>query len=278
MKRIVGFSGGIDSQACARWVLNRYPADDVILLNSNAGGNEHSITTAFVLHYSKTVHPVTMIQPLVKDMWKTPGWAEKVGRDGDAPLSFPLMAEIKGRFPSRKAQFCTYHLKIVPTLRWVRENLTDTDFARYAGVRRDESEARANTAMQEWDETFDCEVFHPLADWSKQMCFDYVRAHKEQYNELYTLGFERVGCSPCVNANKVDIRAWADRSPQSIDKVRAWEERVGGTFFAPIVPGLRINWVDEVVDWSRTDHGGRQFNILHNLERPSCESRFGLCE
>jgi hypothetical protein len=31
MKHIVGFSGGVDSQACARWVLNRYPKEDDIL-------------------------------------------------------------------------------------------------------------------------------------------------------------------------------------------------------------------------------------------------------
>lgn len=48
MKHIVGFSGGIDSQACARWVLNRFPKEDVILTNSDAGGNEHPLTTEFV--------------------------------------------------------------------------------------------------------------------------------------------------------------------------------------------------------------------------------------
>ena len=37
MKHIVGFSGGIDSQAAALWVLNRFPREDVILLNSDAG-------------------------------------------------------------------------------------------------------------------------------------------------------------------------------------------------------------------------------------------------
>jgi 7-cyano-7-deazaguanine synthase in queuosine biosynthesis len=47
-KHIVGFSGGIDSQACARWVLDRFPGEDVILLNSDAGGNEHPLTTSFV--------------------------------------------------------------------------------------------------------------------------------------------------------------------------------------------------------------------------------------
>ena len=50
VKHVVGFSGGIDSQACARWVLNRYPAEDVILLNSDAGGNEHPI------HFTNLIH------------------------------------------------------------------------------------------------------------------------------------------------------------------------------------------------------------------------------
>src|SRR4029077_4844834 len=58
MKHIVGFSGGIDSQACALWVRNRFPAQDVILLNTNAGRNESPLTEAFISHYSETVFPV----------------------------------------------------------------------------------------------------------------------------------------------------------------------------------------------------------------------------
>jgi hypothetical protein len=45
MKHIVGFSGGIDSQACARFVLNHFPAEDVILLNTTAGHNERNSTS-----------------------------------------------------------------------------------------------------------------------------------------------------------------------------------------------------------------------------------------
>ncbi len=40
VKHVVGFSGGIDSRATARWVLNRYPPEDVILINSDVGGHE----------------------------------------------------------------------------------------------------------------------------------------------------------------------------------------------------------------------------------------------
>lgn len=278
MKHVVGFSGGIDSQACARWVLNRFPKEDVILLNSNAGGNEHPLTEAFVREYSEKVHPINKVVPLVSDVWKTENFAATKGLDGTAELTFPMLAKIKGRYPSRRAQFCTMFLKIIPTARWISEHLAEEDYVRYAGVRRDESINRKNTAIKGFDDYFGCYLEHPLADWTKQMCFDYVKAHGEPINPLYSLGFERVGCAPCINNGKDDIRRWADRFPEMIDKIRRWEAEVGRTFFAPCVPGMDINWIDDVVVWSYTDRGGRQFNILNELERPACESKFGLCE
>ena len=110
------------------------------------------------------------------------------------------------------------------------------------------------------------------------MCFDYVRAHGEQVNPLYSLGFMRVGCAPCINSGKDDILNWATRFPEMIDKVRTWEQQVGRTFFAPCVPGMAINWIDDVVAWAKTDRGGRQNNLFRILPPPACESRFGLCE
>jgi len=281
MKHIVGFSGGIDSQACARWVLNRYRPEDVILTNSDAGGNEHQLTTDFIEWYSANVHPVTRIDAVVADMWETPGYAEKRGYDGSTRLTFDVMAEIKGRFPSRVAQFCTEILKLRPQRRWIREQFgpmgpfAGEDYTRYSGVRRDESEARKNVAFCEWDAWFDCEINRPIADWTKRMCFDFVRSHGERVNELYALGFDRVGCAPCVNSAKDDIANWAVRFPQVIDKLDAWEQRTGRTFFHAIrIPGMpRTVLVRDVVRWAMTGRGGRQdlFPIMH--ERPACESR-----
>jgi 3'-phosphoadenosine 5'-phosphosulfate sulfotransferase (PAPS reductase)/FAD synthetase len=286
LKHIVGFSGGIDSQACARWVLDRFPAEDVILLNSDAGGNEHPLTSAFVEEYSRTVHPVIIVQPLMLDLWSTEGFAETRGIDSNEPLTFERMIEVKGRSPSRKAQFCTEILKLRPQKRWVADNVTD-DYERYSGVRRDESAYRRKTPIREWNTYFDCYVNNPLADWEKQRCFDSVKG--EPINPLYSLGFGRVGCAPCINSGKEDITRWADRFPEMIDKIREWEDRTRTTFFSPCVPGIRPrldgrgkvsahNWIDEVVEWAKTDRGGYQFNILKTLERPSCESKFGLCE
>lgn len=277
MKHIVGFSGGIDSQACARWVLNRYPAEDVVLLNSNAGGNEHPITEAFVAEYSEKVHPVTSLIARVKDIDDRPGVIAGMGLDPETELTFVLLAKIMKRFPSRRAQICTQFLKNNPAKRWAVENVT-VEYERYSGKRRDESKSRADIPFREWVDYFDCYVNYPLADWTKQACFDYVRQHEEPINPLYSLGFERVGCAPCVNSGKQDMKLWADRFPEMVDKIRAWEQEVGSTFFPPKVPGMEMNFVDDFVLWSRTDHGGRQFNILNTLERPSCESKFGLCE
>lgn len=284
MKHIVGFSGGIDSQACARWVLNRYPKEDVIVTNSDAGGWEDPMTVDFVAWYSANVHPVTLTPPRIKDMWETPGFAETKGLDGEALLTFEEMCRIKGRTPSRKAQFCTEILKLKPQRRWLKEtfgvggSFEGVDYCRYTGVRREESAARKNAPFERWDQWFDCQLFSPLADWTKTMCFDFVQAHGENINPLYKLGFGRVGCAPCINSSKEDILNWSIRRPEMIDKVRGLEERTGRTFFFPVRRDSVPNKIDEVVAWARTSRGGRQepFPIFH--EREACESKYGLCE
>lgn len=279
MKHIVGLSGGIDSQAAALWVRNRYPAEDVIALNTDAGEWEHPLTVKSVDDYSAHVFPVTRVIPLMKDIWADgSGKPEEYGVNPDAPLTFVGLAIWKHRFPSRRAQFCTEILKLRPQRRWVRDNVTD-DYVRYIGNRRDESKAREGTPFSRWDEFFDCEVRAPLADWTKQMCFDYVKAHGEPINPLYAQGAKKVGCKQCVNGSKDDILNTAIRFPFVIDEIRQAESEVGATFFPPFtIPGRQIAFVDEVVEWSKTKRGGRQqlFPILH--EREACESKYGLCE
>lgn len=274
MKHIGGFSGGIDSQAMARWLLNRFPPSDVILVSSNAGQWEDPLTMEFIANYSAKVHKVEIVDAIISDMWETPGFAETKGYDGNAMLTFEIMCEIKGRAPSRRAQFCTEKLKLVPQRRY-SQSLTE-EFERYTGKRRQESESRKNCPAREWDNFFDCWVNHPIFDWKKEMCFDYVKHHDEEVNPLYFMGFGRVGCAPCINSGKDDILLWADRRPDAIVKVRALENRTGRTFFAPMVPGMTLNFIDDVLAWAKTSHGGRQFRILP--EREACESKYGLCE
>lgn len=284
--RVVGFSGGIDSQACALWVRQRYPASEIILLNTDPGGNEAQGTHDFIGWYSRNVFPVVTLHPLVLDL---EGIGTKDGKTGQRraefneldPLTFPVLAYVKGRWPSRKAQFCTEYLKLQPQRRWCTRMLLDrgVDVIRYAGVRRDESDARKHREESEWDTFFDCELCLPLAYWTKRQVFDAVIAAGEAFNPLYLQGFGRVGCAPCVNSGKQDVREWAARQPWIVEKIREWERLTGRTYFPPCVPGKEINWIDEVVAWSRTARGGRQV-LLPMLENdiPVCSSRYGLCE
>lgn len=282
-KHIVGFSGGIDSQACAGVVIDTYGPDDVILVNSDAGANEHPLTTEFVRWYSANVHPVVEVHAIVADIWQTPDFAETKGLNSSDLLDFGRMSELKGRFPSRKAQFCTEILKLKPLKRWLTTAFGPTgiyaghDYIRYAGVRRSESEARANAELEKWDEYYDCVLRHPIVYWAKQSCFDYCLKRDGQINPLYTMGFNRVGCAPCINSSKTDILNWATRFPEMIDKVRRWEKQNGRQFFPPnIVPGVQIADVDRVVEWSKTTHGGKELKVLE--EPKNCESKYGLCE
>ncbi|QDT94184.1 phosphoadenosine phosphosulfate reductase domain-containing protein [Gimesia algae] len=288
MKHVIGFSGGVDSQACLWWMRQKFGDEDIIAMNSDVGGHEHPVTTEFIRQFSETVFPVVQVTPLIKDLGTRgtrPGKTRDRRQefDDNDVLTFDRLAYIKQRFPSRKAQFCTEHLKLAPQRRWCNENLRDKgiEFERYTGVRCDESDARKNTPEGKWDDYFKCQIHYPIRCWTKQECFSVLKKAGEEVNPLYRMGFNRVGCAPCINASKADVREWNARFPEMIDKVREWEQRVRRTFFAPCVPGMRINWIDDVVRWSKTAFGGKQPMLpIVEVEAAAgmCSSSYGLCE
>jgi phosphoadenosine phosphosulfate reductase len=61
------------------------------------------------------------------------------------------------------------------------------------GVRRDQSPARANAPKLGWDEQHELWKANPLADWSDERCWAYIRERGLPYNPLHDRGYESIG-------------------------------------------------------------------------------------
>jgi phosphoadenosine phosphosulfate reductase len=86
------------------------------------------------------------------------------------------------------------------------------------GLRREQAASREETAFQEFDAVHGIPKFNPLADWSSDEVWRYLRAHDVPYNALHDRGYPSIGCAPCTRAVKPgeDARAgrwwWEDAS------------------------------------------------------------------
>ncbi|WP_306391061.1 phosphoadenylyl-sulfate reductase [Telluria beijingensis] len=87
------------------------------------------------------------------------------------------------------------------------------------GQRRAQSSTRAELAVQEDDQGHGMQKFNPLADWSEQDIWDYLRQNDVPYNALHDRGYPSIGCEPCTRAIQPgeDVRAgrWWWENPES---------------------------------------------------------------
>jgi phosphoadenosine phosphosulfate reductase len=61
------------------------------------------------------------------------------------------------------------------------------------GVRRDQSPTRANAPKLGWDDAHELWKANPLADWSDDDCWTYIRERELPYNALHDRGYESIG-------------------------------------------------------------------------------------
>jgi thioredoxin-dependent adenylylsulfate APS reductase len=68
-----------------------------------------------------------------------------------------------------------------------------------SGLRRDQWKTRKNVAKVELDHDHGGIVkLNPLADWSAEDVWDYVRKNDVPYHELFDHGYTSIGCAPCT--------------------------------------------------------------------------------
>lgn len=299
-KIVVGLSGGKDSTALMLWIKyeSGWPIDKCKFVFFDTG-NEDSLTYSYVKLLSDTVHPIEMIDP---------------------GIDFYTLARKRQRFPAAKSRFCTEELKIKPKHKMFagmidngciplnvtgirneeghsgndRASVLELDYEQFTYNRKHYTLANANPLV-EWtmDDVWSIHrKYIDLEDVIKIVNNDPGLQHKGEIiegllgsaipsNPLYHMGSRRVGCFPCINSRKAEIRAMAKYRPERVDFIRNKEQdpefKKGiSTFFAigtapkqfrskKIVAAngdvMYVSTIDDIVEWSQTAWGGKQIDM-----------------
>lgn len=274
---VASVSGGKDSAAMCLWLQEQGIEHDRVFMDT---GWEYEVTYEYLRGpLTKALGPIAEIR---------------------APLQMDELVRKKGIFPSRVQRWCTEELKLKPLQRHLRTLIeAGHDVLSAVGIRAAESQSRARMTEAEFSDGLDCYVWRPILMWSEQQVIDIHARHGLRPNPLYLMGAERVGCGPCVMSRKSEIRMMADRFPERLVQIRKLErqmteqlrERCASTgeeqrwpdltFFQGPGAESRKNgetWpIDKAVAWSRTSHGGRQFELFAPAEDAGC-MKWGLCD
>lgn len=84
------------------------------------------------------------------------------------------------------------------------------------GMRREQSPTRQETDIFAWDLSHNIYKINPLAHWSEEKVWEYIRKENVPFSSLYRDGFRSIGCRPCTRAVKPgeDLRSgrwwWED--------------------------------------------------------------------
>ncbi len=89
---------------------------------------------------------------------------------------------------------CCQVRKVLP----LQRHLAGLD-AWITGLRRDQWATRSDIRKVEIDHDHGAIVkLNPLAEWTEDEVWDYVREHDLPYNSLYDKGYTSIGCAPCT--------------------------------------------------------------------------------
>lgn len=66
------------------------------------------------------------------------------------------------------------------------------------GIRRDQAPTRANAKKIEYDTKFGLIKFNPLADWTSEDVWNYIRTNNVYYNPLHDNHYPSIGCEQCT--------------------------------------------------------------------------------
>jgi len=235
MKILVSYSGGKDSEACLIYSVKKYGSDKVIAVFCDTGW-EHPETYK---HIEKTCKSLGVELVVLK-----------------SKFDFVSLAEYKKRFPSTKARFCTSELKIKPMIDYIL-SLNESCII-IQGIRAKESASRAKMNAEcmffksyfqpyangkketyrkkdviAWCKKYDASILRPIFDWTAQEVIDYILESGFKPNKLYSMGFSRVGCFPCIMCRQSEFLLIHKYEKEMLERLQEAESKIGRSFFPP---------------------------------------------
>lgn len=300
-EHVISVSGGKDSTATLLLAVERRDAKGRDFQAAFADtGHEHEWTISFIeklaAHTGVKIRTVradfterlAQRRRYIEKHWARKGVpAAKIEQALELmrPTGIPFLDLVlwKNRFPSSQRRFCTEELKVIPLIEQVYRPIWDEGRAvvSWQGIRADESLARSmldpwqRLEIENGGRTY---AYRPILRWTREDVFAMHKRHGLDPNPLYAAGFGRVGCMVCINVQKEEMRLAAQRFPEHVEKIAAWErlvaevsQRDAATFF----PNTSIL---EKVEWSKTTYGGKQYDLLGAIEFNTPCHEWGACE
>lgn len=211
--------------------------------------------------------------------WAAPGWLDRVERCEawvrslgftvvhlKAKVTFEELIRKKQGFPNQQFQWCSSFLKGLPFLTWIDEIDTSNQAVVLIGKRREESVERADTP-----EFIESSPYHGGRKLRHPL---YLHCEPERDALILRAGFTPLPhrskeCSPCVNANKKDLR---ELSQFEIGRVKTLEADTGQTMFRTAKKG-GAKGIEQVIHWAYSKRG--TYNKDQEVLFSSCSS--GYC-
>uniref|UniRef100_A0A7C3MDG0 4Fe-4S ferredoxin-type domain-containing protein n=1 Tax=Archaeoglobus fulgidus TaxID=2234 RepID=A0A7C3MDG0_ARCFL len=226
----VGFSGGKDSIVLLDLIQRALPKDEYVVI-FNDTSMELSETVKYVenvingcpnLKFHITRHEVPAVE-----FWKVFG---------------P---------PSRVHRWCCTVYKMLPTVKFFKEQYGKGKILFFDGIRAEENPKRAKMEKVTLGKNFRQINIHPILEWNSAVVWLYIFARNLKINPLYRYGIGRVGCIVCpfesnwresiigsrfyseakpylnLIANFAGITDWEEA--EEFIKYGKWKARVGGS-------------------------------------------------
>jgi phosphoadenosine phosphosulfate reductase len=213
------------------WALKTY-ADD-LTLSLSFGGAEGMVLLDMLWRQGARVRVFTLDTGFLFE--ETVEFREKVMKRYEMPLEvvqpeLSVAAQAKqfgDRLYRSNPDLCCYMRKVEPQRRalagygaWI------------TGIRRNQTEQRANEPVVGWEEHLAVAKIAPLATWSAEQVRDYVDRYEVPLNPLLEKGYKSIGCQPCTrrvqDGEQSRAGRWADteKTECGLHSRSTWLERI----------------------------------------------------